>query len=130
MNITINRITLGIASIERATQFYDEWLGIEPFELSRNQALYNLDNLILVFELLGTLADDAEVNDESEGFSGIILSRYVNSIEEVDQMIKIAVEIGAYVTKRATTTRKNTYSGYFSDLDGYMWEVAFQLPKN
>jgi len=32
MSIKINRITLGIANIERTIQFYNTWLGIKPYE--------------------------------------------------------------------------------------------------
>ncbi len=127
MSITINRISLGIASIERVTQFYDRWLGVKPHELSMNQALYQLDNVLLAFVLLGKLADEAETNDESEGFSGVILSHYVNSKEEVERMMRVAVDAGAFVTKNASITSKGTYSGYFSDLDGHLWEVAYQI---
>lgn len=127
MSITINRISLGIASIERATQFYDRWLGIKPHELSIDQALYRLDNVLLTFVLLEKLADEAETNNESEGFSGVILSHYVNSKEEVEQLMGIAVDAGAYITKRASITSKGTYSGYFSDLDGHLWEVACKI---
>ncbi len=69
MYITINCISLGIASIERATQFYDRWLGVKPHKLSVNQAIYRLDNALLALVLLRELADEAETNDESEGFS-------------------------------------------------------------
>jgi len=127
MSITINRISLGIANIERAIQFYDKWLGIKPHELSINQALYRLDNVLIAFVLLRKLADDAETNDESEGFSGVILSHYVNSKEEVEQIIQTAVNAGAFITKKASITSKGTYSGYFSDLDGHIWEVACHI---
>jgi len=127
MNIKINRITLGIANIERTVQFYNTWLGIEPYELTKNQLLYHLENIILAFVPLNELADDAEVNHESEGFEGIILSRYANSIKEVDQMLRDAENAGGYLTKRASKTNNDTYSGYFSDLDGHMWEVSFYM---
>ena len=74
MSIRINRITLGIANIERTIQFYDAWLGIEPYKLTMNQVSYKVDNIILAFVPLDKLADEADVTDESEGFDGVILS--------------------------------------------------------
>jgi predicted lactoylglutathione lyase len=127
MSIKINRITFGIANIERTKQFYDTWLCIEPYKLTTNQLLYQLDNIILAFVPLVKLADDADVNDESEGFDGVILSRYVNSIKDVDQMLRNAENAGGFLTKRASKISNDTYSGYFSDLDGHMWEVAFHM---
>ena len=126
MKITVNRISLGIASIERAIRFYDTWLGIKPHKLSINQALYQLDNAQLALVLLSELADEAETNNESEGFSGVIRSHYVDSKKEVDRIMRIAVDAGAFVTKTASITNNGTYSGYFSDLDGHLWEVAYQ----
>jgi len=124
LNIRINRITLGIANIERTLQFYNTWLGCEPYEVSKAQISYKLDNINLVFVPLTKLASDADVNDESEGFEGIILSRYANSIENVNKILKIAENAGGFVTKRASKMNEDRYSGYFSDLDGHMWEVV------
>jgi len=101
MSVKINRITLGIASIERTIQFYNIWIGIEPYEVTKDQVLYQVDNMTLSFVLLDKLANDADVNDESEGFDGVILSRIGNSIKSVDQMLRIAEKMGGYITKRA-----------------------------
>ncbi len=67
------------------------------------------------------------MNDESEGFDGFVLSRHVNSIKDVDQMLRDAEIVGGYLTKRASKISNDTYSGYFSDLDGHMWEVVFHM---
>ncbi len=127
MSIKINRITLSITNRKRTLQFYERWLGIEPYELTTNQILYKIDNIILAFVLLDKLADDAGVTDESEGFDGVILSRYVNSKKDVDQVLSDAENAGGFVTKRALETDNDTYSGYFCDLDGHMWEVVFYM---
>ena len=129
MSVKINRITLGIASIERTIQFYNIWIGIEPCEVTTDQVLYQVDNITLSFVLLDKLANDADVNDESEGFDGVILSRIGNSIKSVDQMLRTAEKAGGYITKRASKINKDKYSGYFSDLDGHMWEVVFYPKK-
>ena len=76
---------------------------------------------------MNKLADDADVTDESEGFDGVVLSRYVNSRKDVDQMLINAGNAGGFLTKRASKNSNGTYSGYFSDLDGHMWEVVFHM---
>ncbi len=129
MSIKINRITLGIASIERTIQFYNTWIGIDPYEVTTDQVLYKLDNITLSFVPLDKLAIEAEVNDESEGFDGVILSRIGNSIKSVDQMLRTAEKAGGYITKRASKINKDKYSGYFSDLDGHMWEIVFYMKE-
>ena len=86
-----------------------------------------MDNIILAFVLLKKLADDANINDESEEFSGVILSYFANSIKDVDQILKDAENAGAFLTKRASKNSDGNYSGYFSDLDGHMWEVVFNI---
>ena len=125
MSIYINRITLGVSNIERATVFYDNWLGIRHEKFLVDCALYRLDNVLLMFTPLRKLADEAETNYESEGFSGVVLSRNMNSEEEVDQVLCHAQDIGGYVTKRASRNTNDIYSGYVSDLDGHLWEVLF-----
>lgn len=47
------------------------------------------------------------------------------SIEEVDAILKKAKLAGATIQKEPTKTDWGGYGGYFTDLDGYYWEVAY-----
>jgi uncharacterized glyoxalase superfamily protein PhnB len=71
------------------------------------------------------LAKDAAVDAQGSGFAGFSIAHNLPSKEEVDQYMQQAVAAGAVVTKSATDTFWGGYSGYFADLDGYLWEVVW-----
>ena len=125
MESRITRITLGVADMQRAILFYNEGLGFSLSEVNEYSATFQMEGVVLSLVPWDILTDDANVNNEGEGFDGFVLSHYVNSNDEVHKIISDAETAGAHVTKRATKKRDGGYSGYFSDMDGYVWEVAF-----
>ena len=125
MESRISRITLGVADIVRAIRFYNEGLGFPIANVNEHSAIFQMDGVVLALIPWDLLADDASVNNEGEGFDGFVLSHYVNSYNEVHKILNDAELAGAYITKRAAKKRDGGYSGYFSDMDGYVWEVAF-----
>jgi hypothetical protein len=59
------------------------------------------------------------------GFNGITLAHNTRSKEEVIAIIERAKAAGAKIVKDAQDTFWGGFSGYFADLDGYYWEVAW-----
>ncbi|MHB8448873.1 MAG: VOC family protein [Mycobacteriales bacterium] len=49
----------------------------------------------------------------------------VRERHEVDILLTVAATDGAEVVKPAADTTWGGYSGYFTDPDGYLWEVAW-----
>ena len=49
----------------------------------------------------------------------------MKSREEVDHTMKKAVAAGATLAKEPQELSWGGYGGYFIDLDGYYWEVAY-----
>jgi predicted lactoylglutathione lyase len=62
---------------------------------------------------------------EKSKFAGITLAHNVRRKEEVDAVLRGAELAGAKIEKAACETEWGGYSGYFSDPDGYLWEVAW-----
>ena len=75
----------------------------------------------------GELARDVsgEFVVERSKFPGITLAHNVRLKEEVDRVLDQAERAGAKIEKPAGSTQWGGYSGYFSDPDGYLWEVAW-----
>lgn len=71
------------------------------------------------------LAEDANISPEGTGFSGLTLAHNVKSIEEIDLVLHEAEQAGAKIIKKAQKVFWGGYSGYFSDPDGYLGEVAW-----
>ena len=49
----------------------------------------------------------------------------MRSKDEVDELFLLVEKAGGKIVKHPQTTSWGGYSGYFTDLDGYYWEVAF-----
>jgi uncharacterized protein len=125
-------VTLGVRDLRRSIAFYsalgwekrgDEALGICWFRTSGTWiGLFGYD----------ALAADMGLVDEGEAaepttlptFRGVTLALNMNTEADVDAALAHAVSVGATVLKSAAATEYGVYSGYFTDPDGHVWEVA------
>ena len=72
------------------------------------------------------LADDIGIEcTQSPGFSSITLAHNEPSMEDVDHAFSEFMAAGATAVKTPQSTAWGGYSGYVSDPDGHLWEVAF-----
>ena len=70
-------------------------------------------------------AKDANVSPEGEGFGGITLAYNARTRVEFESVLAQAEAAGAKLLKPAQDTYWGGYDGYFSDPDGFLWEVAW-----
>lgn len=124
MKPRISMITLGVSDIQRSIEFYERGLGFPRMESPPEVAFFTLNGTWLGLYGRGALAEDAQVDAVSGGFAGFSLAHNVSSEAEVDQVMSQAASAGAVVTKAARKTEWGGYAGYFSDPDGYLWEIA------
>lgn len=126
MEPRVSVVTLGVDDLIKATEFYQHGLGL-PLSSNSNQhiSFFELNGAWLALFGKDALAKDANVPAHSEGFPGVTLAHNVRSKEEVDKLLDTAHKAGARINKPATDTSWGGYSGYFSDLDGHLWEVAW-----
>ncbi len=81
---------------------------------------------LALYPLDGLAEDvDPELPSARSGFTGITLAHCTKTKEEVDEVLALAVENGGAIAKKPHDTFWGGYSGYFSDPDGYLWEVAY-----
>lgn len=131
MQARITIVTLGVASIATATAFYQR-MGFEAASGSNdNISFMQAGGVVLSLYGRQALADDSHYWHADSGlrqagsFSGISLAHNVRSEAEVDAVLAQAVEAGAQLRKPAQKVFWGGYSGYFCDLDGHLWEVAY-----
>jgi catechol 2,3-dioxygenase-like lactoylglutathione lyase family enzyme len=128
MEPRISIITLGVKSLERSLRFYRDGLGF-PTTRKAEQGIvfFQTSGVCLALYPYDALAMDVseEFRVERSKFTGITLAHNVRSREEVDRLLKQAEQAGAKIEKPAGDTEWGGYSGYFSDPDGYLWEVAW-----
>ncbi|OGC13574.1 glyoxalase [candidate division WOR-1 bacterium RIFOXYD2_FULL_36_8] len=126
MRQKLNLITLGVKDFKKSVKFYEKGLGWKKSSASMdNLALFPLGGIVLGLYPRELLAEDATVKDVATGFSGITLSYNAKSEQEVNEVIKEVEKLGAKVIKQPQKVFWGGYSGYFSDFDGHLIEVAF-----
>jgi catechol 2,3-dioxygenase-like lactoylglutathione lyase family enzyme len=128
MEPRISIITLGVADLQRALRFYGEGLGF-PTTRKAEQGIIFFQTAgaclaLYPYELLAKDVADSFLVPRSK-FTGITLAHNLRTREEVDRVLEQAERAGAKIEKPAQPTEWGGYGGYFSDPDGYLWEVAW-----
>ena len=125
MEPRISIITLGVEDLERSVRFYRDGLGLPRQDGPSGIAFFTMAGAWLALFARDSLAKDAEVAPEGSGFRGFTLAHNVRTKEEVDALLERATGAGGRLVKPAQTASWGGYSGYFSDPDGFLWEVAW-----
>ena len=126
MKPRISLITLGVSDLPRSRAFYER-LGFAVRQESTEDIAFmdTASGLVLALFPREKLAEDAHVYSTGSGFRGFTLAHNVSSPEEVDAVLAEAVTAGATLQKPGQQVFWGGYSGYFADLDGFLWEVAY-----
>lgn len=126
MRQKLNLITLGVDNFEKSVNFYEKGLGWKKSDKSVDGlALFPLGGIVLALHSRHELAADTTLNYQPTEFSGLTISYNAKSEKEVDDILKQVAKLGATIVKPAQKVYWGGYSGYFKDLDGYLFEVAF-----
>ena len=127
MEPRISMITLGVDDMPRAIRFYRDGLGFDTSATDDAEvAFFRTDGARLSLYPRERLAADVspELSPERSGFSATTLAHVARSREEVDAILDRAKQAGGTVLKPAQEVFWGGYSGYFTDPDGHLWEVA------
>jgi len=125
MKPRISMITLAVRDLAAAITFYEKGLGFPRMDSPPEVAFFTLNGTWLGLYDRKALAEDAQVPAEGNGFEGFSLAHNVASENEVDEVVAQAVAAGATLVKKPQKVFWGGYSGYFKDLDGHLWEVAY-----
>jgi catechol 2,3-dioxygenase-like lactoylglutathione lyase family enzyme len=128
MDPRVTIITLGVESLERSLTFYRDGLAF-PTKSKPNDGIifFKTAGTCLALYPFAKLAEDvspAFQHQPHPKFPGITLAHNARTKAEVDAVLTLAQKAGATIEKPAHDTFWGGYSGYFSDPDGYLWEVA------
>jgi catechol 2,3-dioxygenase-like lactoylglutathione lyase family enzyme len=127
MEPRITLVTLGVNDLQQSYDFYSKIIGF-PSEkgIEGGQVVFfQLNHLFLSLFPRDRLAEDAQVPNDGSGFSGMTLAYNVKSRVEVDEIIKKLHQAGVKITKEPQDMFWGSYSAYFQDPDGYLWEIAW-----
>ena len=125
MEQRLSLITLGVRDLERATRFYQA-LGLKRHEaITDGVTFFQLNGIILSLFPTSELAKDANIDFGPHRTGAIALAYNTRNEKEVDQILDEARAAGATIVKEAQKVFWGGYSGYFTDPDGHLWEVAY-----
>lgn len=129
-NITL--LTLGVDDLERSLAFYRDGLGFETKGIIGTEvengavAFFQLrSGLKLALWPRRSLSADTGLPMQPPSALEFSIGHNVSSQQEVDAVMRQAEQAGARIVKPAQPTFYGGYAGYFQDLDGHLWEVAF-----
>ncbi len=131
MKPRITVITLGVDHLEKAVAFYSTGLGLPTKGIVGGEfehgavAFFDLDGVLLALWARADLAHDVGLPRGSRNSVEFSLGHNVRSVEEVDALMQRAERAGATILKPAQKTFYGGYAGYFTDLDGHLWEIVF-----
>ncbi len=125
MEPRLSFVTLGVADLQRATQFYEEVLKLPRLSTPPEVSFFELGKTWLSLYPRELLAADAGVPAAGSGFPGFSLAHNVRSVAEVDELLKEVAAKGGRIVKQGTHAYWGGYTGYFADPDGFLWEVAW-----
>ena len=123
MDQRISFITLAVADLARSRAFYVDGLGWKPNFEGKDVLMFPVaERLILsLWSIEGFTAEIGEA--PASGIAPITLAHNLATEAEVDAVLAEAAALGATVSA-AQTREWGGYSGYFSDPDGFRWEIA------
>lgn len=124
MSAHISIITLGVKELEKSFAFYTA-LGFPSKGIQGDIVFFELPGTWLALHPRDQLAADVRIPEHGTGFCGITLAHNVKSTQDVDALMDKAKKIGATITDPAHEREWGGYSGYFRDLDGFVWEIAW-----
>ena len=132
MRPRIKVITLTVRDLEESLAFYRDGMGLPTkgvigteFEDGAVVFLNMNDDLILALYPRAALAKDARVSAGPPSPAEFAIGHIVKSKQEVDALMEQAEKAGARITDPPHERFWGGYSGYFQDLDGHLWEIAW-----
>lgn len=125
MEQRISIVTLGVKDLAVSKRFYVDGLGWKPVFENKEIIFFQAGGMIFALFLREKLAEDFEVDASSFGRAAVALAYNVRAKSEVDPLIRRAGSAGATILKSAREASWGGYSGYFSDPDGFAWEIAW-----
>ena len=126
MEQRMSLITLGVVDLQRAVAFYENVVGWKAHSSPPGVVFFDLNGVVLALWPHDELAKDIGMTPGAvPAYRGYALAYNARSEAEVDAIFDRLKQHGATILKQPQKAFWGGYSGYFSDLDGHTWEIAY-----
>jgi uncharacterized protein len=138
MQPRIHVITLAVADLDRAVEFYRDGLGLQTPGVIGTEFVgddTNPSGAVAMFQLQGglilavwprtELAKDATIQPGPANSGEFSIGHAVADKAAVDALLAQAEAAGASLTAPPHDRPWGIYSGYFRDPDGHLWEILW-----
>ncbi len=124
MDQRLSLVTLAVEDLAAARAFY-EGLGWRcAFSDGDDVAFFQLNGIVFSLYRRAAMAAELDCPEEVLGPGGSALAYNVREHDDVDAVLEAAAAAGASI-RPAVERVWGGYSGYFADVDGHIWEVAW-----
>lgn len=120
----VTLITLGVADLQRAMEFYRHWGWQLHPESQSGIAFFQMNGAALALFGKAELAADQGRPEVELGTGAMSLAQNCADEAEVDAVFAAALAAGASCLKPPEKVFWGGYSGYLADPDGHVWEIA------
>ena len=126
MEQRISIITLAVKDLKAATEFYTKKLGWTKSEMSAEGISYfQCNGMLLGLYPLEEFKKEGDFKVTETGRSKFTLAYCARSEEEVNELFKMFAKKKVPILKQPEKVFWGGYSGYIEDLDGNLWEIAY-----
>jgi uncharacterized protein len=125
MEQRLSIVTLGVTDLKLSREFYERLGWRRSMAGTEGIVFFQAGGMALALYPRQELAKDAHIAADGMGFCGMTVAYNARTREEVDSVLAEAAAAGAKILKPAEEAFWGGYSGYFSDPDGFPWEVAW-----
>jgi predicted lactoylglutathione lyase len=121
----ISLITLGVGDLVRSRAFYERLGWKRSVRGAEGVAFFQAGGMALALFPRTNLARDAGLHFGDASAAPVALAYNARTKQEVEEVLREAESAGGRIVKPAEIAFYGGYSGYFADLDGFLWEVAW-----
>jgi predicted lactoylglutathione lyase len=125
MEQRITLVTLGVNDLVKSTGFFEALGWRRSVRRAEAVAFFQCGGVAISLYPRSKLAADAHIPPDGEGLEGFTIAYNTREKADVDAVLAEAKSAGATIVKPAQEAFWGGYSGYFRDLDGHLWEVAW-----
>ena len=114
----LNHLLFSVSDLEKSIEFYQKVFEAKLLVKGRNTAYFDLNGIWLALNVEKNIPR----NEISQSYTHIA---FLIEEAEFDEMYDRLKELNVNILSGRTRKEKDKNSIYFTDLDGYYWEVAY-----